>query len=134
MSGDRLVSRRFVGACVVAVLAVSLTPLAGCRAVPAPRKAPAESVRTTNDVPMDEWSEAIGRLAPLRVYEHNNNLVVVQSVEDGVQQGVYINRAVSSYYPVPGSEDDGFVFGEEVRDGEEFGTGSTVLDFVRDVP
>lgn len=60
-----------------------------------------------DEIPPAYWIGEIKRLNPLKVYTHRVNIVVVQRVKEGVEEGRYINIPVSSY--VPQSGDDGFV-------------------------
>ena len=60
------------------------------------------------------WEPRIKRLHPVKVYTHRVNLVVVQHVNNGVEQGKYIYLPVSSFRPVSSylfkHAMDGFVF------------------------
>lgn len=72
-----------------------------------------EKVRT--EVPPAYWDQGIQRLQPVKVYTHRANLVVVQSVTDGIEHGKYIYLSVSSFHPVSAwfshkHAVDGFVF------------------------
>lgn len=66
------------------------------------------------EIPAAYWQPDIKRLQPVKVYSHRVNLVVVQSLRDGVEQGKYINLPVSSWLPVShwfsNKTHDGFVF------------------------
>ncbi len=71
-----------------------------------------ERVRT--EIPPAYWAPEIAQLQPVKVYIHRVNLVVVQSVQDGVERGLYVYLPTSRLDPreswVPRSGVDGFVF------------------------
>lgn len=70
--------------------------------------------KTRNKIPSGYWDPGIWQLRPIKVYPHRANLVVVQSVHDGVEKGKYIYLVTSSYRPARSYFDkpgvDGFVF------------------------
>lgn len=73
-----------------------------------------DSVSDRNPQPSDEipagyWADAIKALMPIRVYKHRANIVVVQRVSNGVEEGKYIYNPISSYMPMT-EEVDGFTF------------------------
>ncbi len=55
--------------------------------------------RLQREVPPAYWDPGIQRLNPLKVYTHRGNLVVVQRVTDGVEQGKYIDLPVAPFHP-----------------------------------
>ncbi|MBN1437226.1 MAG: hypothetical protein JW936_09130, partial [Sedimentisphaerales bacterium] len=81
-------------------------------------------------IPPEYWADSIRRLDPIRVYMHEYNIVIVQSQNDGVEEGKYVLTPISSYLPRSG--DDGFVFTPypTVDDGAE---DHQVFDFRRTV-
>ncbi len=66
------------------------------------------------EIPPAYWEPRIQHLHPVKVYTHRVNLVVVQRVKDGAEQGKYISLPVSSFQPVCSylfkHPVDGFVF------------------------
>ncbi|MDI1310867.1 hypothetical protein [Prosthecobacter sp.] len=52
------------------------------------------------EIPPTYWDLGIQRLHPVKVYTHRGNLVVVQSVTDGVEHGKYIDLPVARFHPV----------------------------------
>ena len=83
----------------------------------------AGETQASNEIPRSCWTEGIRALRPLRVYLHRVNVVVVQKVSDGVEEGKYINIVISSYLPQNG--DDGFTFTHQE---------GCVYDFKRTLP
>jgi len=67
-----------------------------------------------SEIPPAYWEPSIQRLHPVKVYTHRVNLVVVQHVNGGTEQGKYISLPVSSFRPVSSylykHPVDGFVF------------------------
>ena len=114
----------------IAIAAVCLSGLSGCQpqrpspAAPALPSGLVEAawkmhtafVRDKNtpagqpeaQIPSSYWLEPIKALTPLKVYLHRSNIVVVQTITDGVESGKYISIPISSYSPQNG--DDGFTF------------------------
>ncbi len=84
-----------------------------------------------NEIPPGCWAERIKALHPLKVYTHRANIVVVQRMNDGVEEGKYIDILISSYLPQTG--DDGFVFSPNPTSGNTYQLGSGVFDFKRTV-
>lgn len=80
----------------------------------------ANRMAAPREIPHRYWANEIKALKPIRVYTHRVNLVAVQKVSDGVEQGKYINVIISSYVPQTG--DDGFTFTDR---------GQGVYDFTR---
>ena len=68
----------------------------------------AGAVDHSEDIPEQYWADEIAALRPVRVYQHRTNLVVVQRVTDGVEEGKYIPLVGSSYLPMQGV--DGFTY------------------------
>jgi len=83
----------------------------------------------TNEIYPTYWADGIKALKPIKVYTHRVNLVVVQRVSGGVEEGKYIYIPISSYLPMTG--DDGFVFSPEPRRGNTYTLGDGVFDFKR---
>lgn len=81
------------------------------------------------DIPSVYWAKRIKALQPLYVYTHMANIVVVQHVADGTEQGKYIWIPISSFLPQSG--DDGFQFTPNPRSGDTYDLGSGVFDFKR---
>jgi len=83
----------------------------------------------TNEIYPTYWADGIKALNPIKVYTHRVNIVVVQRISDGVEEGKYIYIPISSYLPMTG--DDGFVFSPEPRSGNTYTLGNGVFDFKR---
>jgi len=83
----------------------------------------------TNEIYSTYWADGIKALNPIRVYTHGVNIVVVQRISDGTEEGKYICIPISSYLPMTG--DDGFVFSPEPRSGNTYSLGNGVFDFKR---
>lgn len=71
--------------------------------------------KSRTEIPSNYWSPGIQRLSPLKVYVDRGNLVVVQSVAGGVEQGRYIDLPVAPFHPKSAwfshkHAVDGFVF------------------------
>ncbi len=81
---------------------------------------------TEGVIPPECWAAPIKALHPITVYTHRVNLVVVQRVHDGIEEGKYLYIPISSYLPHSG--DDGFEFSP---DKDTLGKG--VYDFKRTV-
>lgn len=67
------------------------------------------------EIPSVYWDPGIVQLRPLKVYTHRGNLVVAQSMTDGVEQGKYIDLPVAPFQPKAAwfsqkPAVDGFVF------------------------
>ncbi len=93
-------------------------------------KAPnAGAGKSGDDIPRDCWAEGIRALHPIRVYSHRANIVVVQRMSEGTEEGKYINILISSYLPQTG--DDGFVFSPNPTSGNTYKLGNGVFDFKR---
>ena len=134
----------------VSMVGIALTALCcafGCRSTPEPTAPlyPAELVRDATetyaayvnagteepdaDIPPVYWAERIKALQPLKVYTHRVNIVVVQRVTDGIEEGKYIYIPISSYLPEPG--DDGFEFTPNPRTGNTYTLGNGIFEFKR---
>jgi len=127
MRDMRTALNRLVG---IAIAAVCLLGLSGCRPqrpsptalglpsglVEAAWKMQTAFVRDKNapagqpeaQIPSSYWRDPIKALNPIKVYIHRANIVVVQTIIDGVESGKYISIPISSYLPQNG--DDGFTF------------------------
>jgi len=84
----------------------------------------------TNEIYSTYWAGGIKALNPIKVYTHRVNIVVVQAISDGTEEGKYIVIPISSYLPMTG--DDGFVFSPEPLNGNTY-TMSWVFDFKRTI-
>lgn len=62
----------------------------------------------TSEIPSTYWADRIKALNPIKVYTHRINIVVVQGISNGTEEGKYIYIPISSYLPQTG--DDGFFF------------------------
>ena len=60
------------------------------------------------EIPKECWVGSIGKLNPIRVYNHRFNLVVVLNSSETSENGLYISALQSSYGPRDG--DDNFKF------------------------
>lgn len=65
------------------------------------------------EIPPGLWADPIQALNPLRIYWHNNNLAIVLSEADDVEQGLYLGVPISSYMP----QNDDLVTFHEQADG-----------------
>ena len=81
------------------------------------------AVGDEREIPAEYWCDAIKALNPVKVYLHRLNVVVVQHIENGTEEGKYIYNLLSSYSPQTGG--DGFVFTQDPVTG--------VLDFKRTI-
>ena len=61
------------------------------------------------------WPDRIKALNPIKVYTHRVNVVVVQRLSDGTEEGKYIYIPISSYLPRSG--DDAFTFARTETNG-----------------
>jgi hypothetical protein len=63
------------------------------------------------DIPPKYWSDAIKQLKPIKVYDFRLNVVIVLSIRDGVEEGIFVGNLLSSYAPFEGSDgNNGFEF------------------------
>ena len=86
----------------------------------------------TNEYYPTYWSDGIKALNPVKVYNHRINMVVVQRITDGTEQGKYICLPISSYLPMTG--DDGFTFSPEPLNGNRYTLWNNgVFDFQRTI-
>ena len=83
----------------------------------------------TNELYPTYWTDGIKALSPIKVYTHRINVVVVQRISGGTEEGKYIVIPISSYMPMTG--DDGFVFSPEPLSGNTYSLGDGVFDFKR---
>ena len=134
----------------VSIVGIALTVLccaSGCRSTPEPTAPlyPDELVRDATetyaayvnagteesgaDIPPAYWAEGIRSLQPLKVYTHRVNIVVVQRLIDGIEEGMYIYIPISSYLPEPG--DDGFEFTPNPKTGNTYTLGNGIFEFKR---
>ena len=88
----------------------------------------AGAVDPSEDIPEQYWADEIAALRPVRVYQHRANLVVVQQVTDGVEEGKYISLMISSYLPMQGV--DGFTYTPNPQTNGTYQTHES-LDFTR---
>ena len=83
----------------------------------------------TTEIPSTYWADRIKALNPIKVYTHRINIVVVQRISDGTEEGKYIYIPISSYLPQTG--DDGFTFSPDPKSGDIYTLGNGVFDFKR---
>lgn len=112
----------------------SLSPDDLVEAASATRRARRDATRggtrdPTNELYPTYWADGIKALNPIKVYTHRVNIVVVQRISNGTEQGKYICIPISSYMPMTG--DDGFVFSPEPLSGKTYTLGNGVFDFKR---
>ena len=81
------------------------------------------------EIPSTYWADRIKALNPVKVYTHRVNIVVVQRISHGTEEGKYVYIPISSYLPQTG--DDGFVFSPDQNSGETHTLGNGVFDFKR---
>ncbi len=79
------------------------------------------------EIPSPYWAASIQALNPVRVYLHKGNVVVIQRVHEGVEEGKYICIPLSPY--VPQSGDDGYRFTGSTSNA----TGYMTFDFRRTI-
>jgi hypothetical protein len=60
------------------------------------------------EIPRHLWPTEMKVLNALEIRRHRGNVVVVQRISGGVEEGIYLYIPISSYYPQSG--DDGFQF------------------------
>jgi hypothetical protein len=82
-----------------------------------------------HEIPPQYWTEAIKALKPLSVYLHLMNVVVVQRVVNGIEEGKYIVILISSYLPQNGV--DGFEYTPNPQRNNLVYAGDEVLDYRR---
>ena len=85
----------------------------------------------TNEIYPTYWTDGIKALNPIKVYTHRINVVIVQRVSDGIEEGKYVYIPISSYLPMTG--DDGFVFSPEPLNGSTYSLGDGVFDYKRTI-
>jgi len=81
------------------------------------------------EIPSKYWADPIKALKPLKVYIHLVNIVVVQRIQNGIEEGKYIYIPVSSYLPQNGV--DGFEYKPNPQRDNMFYSGDDVLEFRR---
>jgi hypothetical protein len=81
------------------------------------------------EIPAKYWTDPIKALKPLSVYLHRMNVVVVQCVANGIEEGKYIYVTISSYLPQNGV--DGFEYTPNPQRGNLFYAGDEALDYKR---
>ena len=89
----------------------------------------AEIKALNREIPSTHWADRIKALNPIRVYVHRVNIVVVQRVSNGTEEGVYIRTHVSSYLPQSGIDD--FVLSPNPERGGRYYLGNGIFDFKR---
>ncbi len=82
-----------------------------------------------SEIPSKYWTDPIKELKPVRVYTHRVNIVVVQRIENGIEEGKYIYIPVSSYLPHSGV--DGFEFIPNPQQGNRYSMPKDALEFKR---
>lgn len=85
----------------------------------------------STEIPRQYWAQAIRDLAPIKVYTHRVNLVVVQKIRDNVEEGKYIYIPISSYLPMDGV--DGFIYKPNPLKGSQYHLGDGVFDYQRTI-
>lgn len=92
--------------------------------------------RRQENIPLGYWAEPIRELKPIKVYTHRANVVVVQRIQNGREEGKYIYNPIiyyrSSYLPMTG--DDGFVLTPDPLTEKLYSYGNGVWDFRRTMP
>jgi hypothetical protein len=83
----------------------------------------------TTEIPSTYWADRIKALNPIKVYTHRANMVVVERISNGTEEGKYICIPISSYLPETG--DDGFAFSPDPKSGDTHTLGNGVFDFKR---
>ena len=82
-----------------------------------------------DEIPSKYWAASIKALHPIKVYMHIVNVVVVQRINNGIEEGKYIYIPISSYLPRSG--DDGFEFTPDPAIDDTYLLGNGVFDFKR---
>ncbi len=75
----------------------------------------AKADKSSGEIPSVYWPDRIKALNPIKVYTHRVNVVVVQRLSDGTEEGKYIYIPISSYLPRSG--DDAFTFARTETNG-----------------
>lgn len=83
------------------------------------------------EIPERYWDEPIRELKPIKVYTHRINIVVVQKIRDGVEEGKYIYISDSSYLPMDGI--DGFTYNPNPKKGNYYYLGDGIFDYRRTI-
>ncbi len=52
-----------------------------------------------NEIPNELWASEIEAMEPIRVYSHNNNIVIVLVDTNDREEGIYVYVPFSSYLP-----------------------------------
>ncbi len=86
---------------------------------------------TEGGIPPECWAGPIKALHPIKVYTHRVNIVVVQRIHDGIEEGKYIYIPISSYLPHTG--DDGFEFTPNSQRDNAYYVRDGVFDFKRTI-
>lgn len=80
------------------------------------------------EIPSKFWTPSIKALKPIKVYAHRVNIVVVQRIHDGIEEGKYIILTISSFRMFSGV--DGFELTPDPLQENKYTT-HKVLDFKR---
>jgi len=86
---------------------------------------------TPDEIPRQHWAEGIKKLKPIKVYKHKTNIVVVQRISDGTEEGKYICIPISSYLPMDGI--DGFTLHPNPVKGNRYHLGDGIFDYQRTI-
>jgi hypothetical protein len=82
-----------------------------------------------HEIPAKYWTDPIKALKPISVYLHRANVVVVQRVANGIEEGKYISLMISSY--LPQNREDGFEYTPNPQRNNLFYAGDEALDYKR---
>jgi len=80
-----------------------------------------------SEIPNKFWTTPLRNLKPVKVYLHMNNVVVVQNVAAGKEEGVYIYEPYSSYLPFDGQY--GFALTPKPNIGNTYTLGTGVFSY-----
>ena len=79
------------------------------------------------EIPNKFWTTPLRNLKPVKVYLHMNNVVVVQKVSAGKEEGVYIYGTYSSHLPFDGEY--GFALTPKPNIGNTYTLGTGVFSY-----
>jgi hypothetical protein len=82
-----------------------------------------------SEIPKKFWAASIRDLKPVKVYIHINNVVVVQKVADGKEEGLYIYEPYSSQMPMDGLH--GFALTPKPNTAGSYTLGTGVFSYHR---
>ena len=84
-----------------------------------------------DEIPRTFWDERISALKPVKAYMHRLNIVVVQRIASGREEGVYIHNPLSSYLPDDGV--DGFKLDPNPEKNGLYCLGDGVFNYSRQI-